>query len=468
MQLKRRTLLKCFGGSVGLATLSGTTALLSGCTSSPLSSTQSYLHNNVTQNNMTSVFRWTDIMLQNIRNQSIVPPIATRIFAMAHLAGFLAINGIKPEYATPFDIGQGPVQANPEIAYGVAMARAMSEAFQSSFIFDRNQFLSQFPDNDAKDEAIKWGEYAADQVIRRRINDGSEPNKSNFYLGRYPRRQDNLKWAPTGPFYAAEDGPAFGNFARGLLPGWGDQKTWTIPTATQFRAAPFPEENSPEFARMYHKVKALGGEHSSVRTADQSQIAFFWEDGPRGITPPGHWQLLAMKITQSMNYSLIEQARLAALLSLAQADGAISCWDSKYHFDIIRPETAIRQRADVFNNPKINNTGDSDWLSLIPTPGFPAYTSGHSTFDAASARLLALFIGRDDIKFSGQSPDLVNWPKQLTGVTRHWSSLSQAAQEGGDSREYGGIHWEHDNIEGLRIGRNIADYVFNNAFSKVV
>jgi hypothetical protein len=80
--------------------------------------------------------------------------------------------------------------------------------------------------------------------------------------------------------------------------------------------------------------------------------------------------------------------------------------------------------------------------------------------------MLANIIGRDDIKFSGQSPDLVNWPTQLRDVTRTWSSLSAAADEAGASREYGGIHWEADNTEGLRIGRDIADHVFANTLKR--
>lgn len=405
-------------------------------------------------------------MLQAVRNQSVPPPPATRAFAFGHLSGFLALNAIYDQYATFFPTHAGSRHAHPEIAYGVAFARGISEAFQSSFLFDRKRFLDAYPDSDAKEAGIALGEKAADAVIRKRINDGAEPNQAQFYLGRYARREDALRWSPTGPFYGAEYGPAFNNFARGLLPGWGDQVPWVMRDKKRFLAVEFPDQSSREFARQYIKVKQLGGNESTVRTADQTKIAFFWEDGPRGVTPPGHWQIIAMSLLQRYQLSLLDQARMMALLSLAQADAAITCWDSKYVYDIIRPETAIRTRTDAFNNPYLRNQQDSDWQSLIPTPPFPAYTSGHSTFSGTSARMLALCIGRDDIRFSGSSPDLVNWPEQLTGVTRHWSSLWQAAEEGGASREYGGIHWESDNKEGLRVGRELADYVFTHAFKR--
>jgi hypothetical protein len=80
--------------------------------------------------------------------------------------------------------------------------------------------------------------------------------------------------------------------------------------------------------------------------------------------------------------------------------------------------------------------------------------------------MLANFIGTDQVSFSSKSPDLVNWPEQLTGVTRSYTSLWEAAEEAGMSRIYGGIHWQADNTEGLRVGRELADYVFKHAFAR--
>jgi hypothetical protein len=187
---------------------------------------------------------------------------------------------------------------------------ALSEALQSSFVFDRTAFLSDFADGEAKAQAIQYGRHAAKIVINTRINDGAEPNKSNFYLGRYPKRRDILEWAPTGPFYGAAHGPFLGTFNRGLLPGWGDQKSWIMRRKKEFLAPDFIDPKSPEFAKQYKQAKELGAADSTIRTADETEIAFFWEDGPRGVTPPGHWQLIAMNVAQDMNLPLIEQARL--------------------------------------------------------------------------------------------------------------------------------------------------------------
>jgi hypothetical protein len=239
-----------------------------------------------------------------------------------------------------------------------------------------------------------------------------------------------------------------------------------VGSARTYLAAEFPDHRSAEFARQFRKIRDLGGVDSTLRTADQTQIAFFWEDGPKGVTPPGHWQIIGMDLMQNLNLSLIEQARFMAMLSLAQADAGIVTWDCKYKYDIIRPETAIRTMTENFENPGLVGAGNKSWRTVIPTPPFPAYVSGHSMFSSSSARMLANLLGRDRVAFSGAAPDLVNWPNQLRGVRRSWSSIWQAAEEAGASREYGGIHWESDNTEGLRVGRSIADTVFRRVLKK--
>lgn len=210
-------------------------------------------------------------------------------------------------------------------------------------------------------------------------------------------------------------------------------------------------------------VHRLGGAQSTLRTADQSQIALFWEDGPWGVTPPGHFIYIAMQLLQDRGLSFIELARAFALIGMTQCDASISAWDTKYHFDIIRPETAIRARAPEFGNPDPRVIRQSNWFSYIPTPEFPSYTSGHSTFGATGAEMIALLYGRDDVSFSGRSPDGVLWP-QLNGVTRHWTSLSHAAEENGMSRIYGGVHWEMDHSEAMKAGRSIARQAFHSTF----
>ena len=340
---------------------------------------------------------------------------------------------------------------------------AAAEAFQQPFLFERMAFLDRFPGSEAKTLGVEWGRAVGRQVLRMRTDDGSEPSEVNYYLGRYRRRTDSLRWRPTGPFYAATPGPAFPSFDRGLYPGHGRIRPWTMTGCAQFRAPEFHDPAGAQFADEFDTIRRLGGADSTLRSEEQSEIALFWEDGPWGVTAPGHFICIAVQLLQDRGLDFIELARAFALIGMTQCDASICAWDAKYHHDIVRPESAIRARAPAFANPDPRVALQPDWRSYIPTPEFPAYPSGHSTFGAAGAEMIALILDRDDVSFSGQSPDEVLWP-QLKGVTRHWTSLRQMAEENGMSRLYGGVHWEIDHTEATKAGRAIARQAFRSTF----
>lgn len=442
------------------------TLAATGCVSKFGSST-SYLTPILQPEYQNTVFYWIDAAMQQVRDQRVPPPRAAYNFALPLAAGFLAANGVLRAYGEPFGIGAGPRGADPEVAYGVAFATAAAEAFQQPFIFERIGFKSRFPDSEAKSLGAEWGRKVGIQVLKMRTDDGSEPSEANFYLGRYQRRHDSLKWTPTGPFYSATPGPAFETFARPLFPGQGQIKPWTMTSGSQFRSGDFHDPASPEFAEEFDNIRRLGGADSEVRTMDESEIALFWEDGPWGLTPPGHFILIAIQLLQDRGLSFIELARTFALIGMTQCDASINAWDNKYHHDIIRPETAIRHRAKKFGNSDPRVTRQQNWRSFIPTPEFPAYTSGHSTFGAAGAEMTALVLGTDNISFSHAPPDQVIWP-QLQGVRRSWTSLSQAADENGLSRLYGGVHWMADHTAAMKAGKAIARQAFAKTFPKRV
>jgi hypothetical protein len=221
-------------------------------------------------------------------------------------------------------------------------------------------------------------------------------------------------------------------------------------SGSQFRGGPPPSPGSPEYTDSFREVKRLGRADSALRTADQTEIALFWADGPGTATPPGHWLEIAQDVSEQQDLSLVENARLFALLGITEADAAIVSWDHKFYYNNWRPVTGI-QEADQDGNP--GTAADPSWQSFIPTPPFPSYTSGHSTFSGSGARLLALFFGSDQHDFTTTTDG-------LPGVTRSYTSFSQAAEEAGQSRIYGGIHWQYDNQVGLTSGRALAEHVF--------
>jgi hypothetical protein len=116
-----------------------------------------------------------------------------------------------------------------------------------------------------------------------------------------------------------------------------------------------------------------------------------------------------------------------------------------------RPVTAIRQ-ADTDNNP--NTTTDSQWTPLLVTPPFPEYTSGHSTFSGAADAVMSSVFGAD-FGFADKGDKSVN-------SLRTYENFSEAADESGISRIYGGIHFASANVDGLSSGRNVGNYVVQN------
>jgi membrane-associated phospholipid phosphatase len=205
---------------------------------------------------------------------------------------------------------------------------------------------------------------------------------------------------------------------------------------------------SRQYALAFDEVERLGGANSTERTADQTEVARFWADGVGTATPPGHWNQIAASVASSRRLGLARAARLFATLNVALADAGIACWDSKYADNCWRPITAIRSAA-ADGNPL--TTAGPTWTPLLPTPPFPSYVSGHSTFSAAATTVLSATFG-PRTRFTTRSD-------ALPGVTRRFTGFAQAAAEAGKSRIYGGIHFSFDNRDGLSLGRTIGRHV---------
>ena len=236
-----------------------------------------------------------------------------------------------------------------------------------------------------------------------------------------------------------------------LLPQWATLDPFTLNSASQFRPNGPPSLTSQAYADAFNEVKELGSATGSTRTPEQTAIARFWADGAGSYTPPGHWNQIAEQIADQRGLSLLENARLFAELNLALADAAIAAWDAKYTYGSWRPITAIPE-ADLDGNPATE--AQSDWQPFLITPNFPEYISGHSTFSAAAATILAATFG-DATTFTTQS-------LTLPGVKRTFASFSAAADEAGRSRIYGGIHYEFSNQDGQATGRKVGEWVLQS------
>jgi len=382
------------------------------------------------------VTAWNNAALDAIRADRTPPPIASRALAILHVSIYDAVNGISRAHEAYFVRSDVPASASREAAADAAAHDVLVSLFAAhAAAFDAlgAGFLATIPDGPQKTRGTAWGEAVARQILVWRANDGFDATLAP------PSGSGPGFWVPTPPL-----------FAPYLLPQWGFVAPFAMPASAHFRPPGPPALESAKYAADYNEVKALGAAVGSARTPEQSLIALFWADGAGTETPPGHWNSIAQSVAASLQSSMEQNARLFALLNVAMADAAICAWDAKYTFDNWRPVTAIRN-GDIDGNPA--TVIDPDWSSFIVTPPFPDYVSGHSTFSGAASTVLAMFFGTDHVAFSATSDF-------LPGVTRHFSSFSEAASEAAVSRLYGGIHYRSANEDGLSAGREIGKWTF--------
>lgn len=383
---------------------------------------------------------WNQLALQSIVNVPTPPPRAARNLAMVHTAIYDAVNSIDGTH-TPYLNNFAPAPGASREAAAVCAAHTVLSALyptQSAFLdAARDSHLASIPDSPAKLAGVAQGDSVAAAVLAARSNDGSG---------------NTIMYTPNpaaGHWRIGPDNPG-----QPVLPHWGGVQPFGIQSGSQFRPPAPPALNSAQYAASVAQVQSLGAQNSATRTPDQTSIARAWAFGAGTITPPGAWNRIAQ--TMATGNSLSENARLFAMLNVGLADAAISCWDAKYHYDLWRPIHAIRE-ANIDGNP--DTVQDAGWLPLLtPTPPFPSYTSGHSTFSRTAADLLSAFFGSDSINimFAGDF-----------GEVRHLTSLDAAANEAGLSRIYGGIHFDFDNIAAQESGAQIAEWVYFNHFRPI-
>jgi membrane-associated phospholipid phosphatase len=386
------------------------------------------------------VVQWNDNVLAAIRVDKTPPPKAARALAIVHTSIYDAVNAIDRTYK-PYAVDVPALPGtSAEAAVATAAHRALVTLFpaqSATFDTEFTASLATIADGPAENNGVALGNLVADKMLALRANDGASAVVS------YTPGSDPGDWIPTPPAFTAA-----------LLPQWGNVTPFTMTSGSQFAPNNAPALTSAVYAAAFNEVKDLGSATSVTRTADQTAIAKFWADGAGTATPPGHINKIAQAAANSQHNTLSQNARLFAELNVAEADAAIMAWNTKFATNYWRPVTAIRA-ADTDGNP--STAQDAAWTPLLVTPPFPTYVSGHSSFSGAGAAVLKSFFGRDNIAFTLASED-------ATVADRSFSSFSQAAQEAGISRIYGGIHYSFDNVDGLAAGAEIGNLVASKFF----
>ncbi len=284
------------------------------------------------------------------------------------------------------------------------------------------------------DPGVTVGRQAAAGIIALRANDGSfPPNPTPFIGGTEPG-----VWRPSPPTFA----PMVTVWVATVTP-------FTLRSPDQFRAPPPPALTSHRYTENYNEVKALGSFSNSIRTPEQTDLALFWAANYQAL-----WNQALRDLVDAHVHNIADSARLFALANLAMADAVITVWDSKVHYLLWRPVTAI-QEGDQDSNPE--TVGDPDWLPLITTPAYPDYTSGANGVTGAVIRSLALFFGTDHMNFS-----LTTNNPAAVQQTRTYTRFSEAAAEVVNARIYEGIHFRFADVEAREQGRHVAQWVFSH------
>jgi hypothetical protein len=357
------------------------------------------------------------------------PPPHTRIVAMTHLAMFEAMNSIDARYR-PY---RARLAAEPGASGDAAAAAAAHYVLVRAYPDQAKEFdkalqasLAGVGDENAKAKGIRLGERAGAAILAQRANDG---------VG--------------GPdTYRPFTGP--GKYVPTVLPAasrWGAVKPFALKASDQFRPPAPYALSSAEWAKDYNEIKRMGAKSGSARSAEQTDIARFWE-----LTGPACYDPMVRQLSTAKRLDPLQNARLHALVSMAAADALIAVFDAKYTYNFWRPVTAIRN-ADLSGNDAVER--DAAWEPFIPTPMHPEYPCAHCISQAAVAGVLAHFFG-DAI------PAAKLTSTTAPGVTRTYSRLSDYVTEVINARVYDGVHYRTSGEVGADMGRKIAHYTVTN------
>ncbi len=350
-------------------------------------------------------------------------PPAIRVMAVVQTAVYDAVNAITRHYPAG-QPGAAP-GASTEAAVAAASRATLAKlipAQQASIDTAYQSALAAIPDGPAKAAGVAVGEKAAAAVLAGRADDAVAPTET------YRPHTTPGAYVPT---------------AMPAAPQWVQRKPWLMASAAQFRPGAPPALASDAWARDYNEVKAIGAKQSALRTAEQTEIARFWEYS----LPPIYFGVVHA-VTGAPGREVTQNARLLAAVAQAMDDAMIAVFDAKYHYNFWRPATAIRN-GDIDGNDA--TARDASWTPLIDAPMHPEYPSAHAILASAVGTVLKAELA------GGPVPMLSTTSPTAKGVTRRWTDVDAFVREVGEARIYEGIHYRRSTEVGAAMGRQIGE-----------
>ncbi len=238
------------------------------------------------------------------------------------------------------------------------------------------------------------------------------------------------KWSATPPAFAAP-----------LLPYWGGNRPFVMKTAADCPAPP-PPQYSEVTGSAFYKDGLEVYKIANAATQEQRQFALYWaDDAGKTPTPAGHWAYIANDLLKLRKADLGTAAETFAKLNMAMSDAFVAGWYTKYTLNVLRPVTYVQLVID------------SNWVpTLLPTPPFPDYPSGHSVQSSSAQSILSNMFGANT-EFVDNTHNDRGWGP------RTFKNFKSAADEAAISRVYAGIHYRFASDGGKPQGQCVADKV---------
>jgi hypothetical protein len=432
------------------------------------------------------VLRWDEQTLAAIRALKTGPTINARALAIVHTAMYDAWAAYD---ATAVGTRLGGTLRRPAAertdayksqAISYAAYRALLNLFPARSA-DFRAFMTAMgydPDDTSTDPASPTGvgNQAAAAVLAFRAGDGS--NQAGGYAdtsGYVPvntpdQVNDPFRWQPLR-FTDAAGNTVVQKYAT---PHWQNVTPFALTSPNQF-LPPGPTQTT----LLLLDQEATDTLLQSALLTDLSKVrAEYWADGPSSETPPGHWCLFGQAVARARGYSLDQSAKLFFALANAELDASIAAWNAKRRWDYVRPITAIRNRmkgrlvlawAGPYKGTRLirGETWHPYQASTFPTPPFPEYVSGHSTFSGAGTRVLQSFTGSDlfgaRVTIRRGSSFIEPGLTPLLPQILLWPTFSAARDEAGNSRRQGGIHFPDADHHGRTLGASVGQAAWAKA-----
>ncbi|MGZ4961482.1 MAG: vanadium-dependent haloperoxidase [Limisphaerales bacterium] len=434
---------------------------------------------------------WNAATLQAIRITKPGPPMVARMLAVVQTCEYEAwaaydANAVGTRLGASLRRPAAErIEANKQKAISYAAYRALADLFPTQKPMADSLMLSMgFDPNDATTDTSTpagIGNVAATTVLEFRHHDGAN-QLGDLHAGAYSDYSgytpvntpdqivDPNRWQPL----RVSDGHGGYIIQKFVAPFWYNVIPFAMPTSSVFRPdAPIRYPHGQYIAQAEALI------HLSETLDDRTKmIAEYWADGPNSELPPGHWNLFAQVISKRDHMSLDDDVKLFFALDNAMLDASIAVWECKRVYDSERPITAIRflkkgkkirAWAGPFQGVKVIN--GEDWNPYQPanvvTPAFAEYCSGHSAFSAAGAEVLKQFTGSDvfnhSVTLAAGSSKVEPGVVPAANLSLTWATFSDAADEAGMSRRYGGIHFEQGDLNSRMLGRQIGNACFAHA-----